>query len=130
MWDMTAPLKLLESMPAKLTAENLKTVQAVIDVDKYKNSAERNADLCGEYAPFCALCDKQGSYPCAVAFVKMKQSEGMEIEIADQSPEPEVAEEAAEEAVYEEPIAEEEPAPEEQKPVRRIRIAIARRRRV
>ncbi len=82
MWDSEAPLKLLKTMPAQLNKENLRVIQEIIDVDKYKNSMRLKRDLCGEYAPFCENCNKNAIYPCAVAYVKMKQAEGMEIEIA------------------------------------------------
>lgn len=88
MWNSEAPLELLSGMPRQLNRANLERLQEVIDVDKYRNSFELGRDLCGEYAPFCALCDKVGSCPCAVAYIKMKQSEGMEVEIAVAEPEP------------------------------------------
>lgn len=108
MWDSEAPLNLLKSMPAQLNKENLRNIQEIIDVDKYKNSMELKRDLCGEYAPFCEYCDKTVQYPCAVAYVRMKQAEGMQIEIAVTD-------------------SEEEPA-EAEKP-KRIRIAVAKRKR-
>lgn len=82
MWNSEAPLKLLSEMPAQLNIENLKDIQRIIDIDKYENSRNLGRDLCGEYAPFCEFCDKHVKYPCAVAYVKMKQTEGMELEIA------------------------------------------------
>lgn len=88
MWNSEAPLELLSGMPRQLNRANLERLQEVIDVDKYRNSFELGRDLCGEYAPFCALCDREESYPCAVAYIKMKQSEGMEVEIAAAEPEP------------------------------------------
>lgn len=130
MWDISAPLRMLESMPARLNAENLSAIQDAIDIDKYKNSSALGRDLCGEYAPFCELCDKVGRYPCAVAFVKMKQAEGMQVVIAE-------VEEAPAEAAEEAPAVAEQQAVEEVAPVeeipepapaRRIRIAIARRK--
>lgn len=83
MWNENAPLELLKTMPNILTEENLANIQSVIDVDKYENSYKLGKDLCGTYAPFCNNCDKVGNYPCAVAYVKMKQAEGMEIAIAE-----------------------------------------------
>lgn len=111
MWNSEAPLKLLQSMPAKLTIENLKNIQKVIDEDKFINSKALKADLCGKYAPFCETCDKSVKYPCAVAYVKMKQAEGMEVEM-------EVVAADAEDPVVE----------EEQLPKKYIRIAIAKRK--
>ncbi len=81
-WDSNAPLELLSSMPAQLNKKNLKDIQAIIDKDKFACSRELTRDLCGEYAPFCALCDKSLKYPCAVSYVKMKQADGMQVEIA------------------------------------------------
>ncbi|MGN1103854.1 MAG: hypothetical protein ACI4QI_03170 [Candidatus Coproplasma sp.] len=81
MWDENAPLELLKEMPQILSAENLCKIQEVIDKDKYINSMERQQDLCGQYAPFCDTCDKTVQYPCAVAYVKMMQAKGMNVEI-------------------------------------------------
>ncbi|MCD8286048.1 MAG: hypothetical protein LUD50_02325 [Clostridia bacterium] len=80
-WNSEAPMKLLEGMPDKLNEANLARLQSVIDIDKYANSSELGRDLCGEYAPFCFLCDKSLHCPCAVAYVKMRQHEGAKIEI-------------------------------------------------
>lgn len=83
MWNSDAPMELLSDMPHQLNQANLERIQEVIDVDKYRNSFDLGRDLCGEYAPFCnGFCDKSLACPCAVAFVKMKQAEGMEVEIA------------------------------------------------
>ncbi len=81
MWDSNALLQLLNSMPEKLSKENLEKIQLVIDADKYKNSLISGFDLCGMYAPFCRGCKKTSIYPCALAYVNMKKSEGMRIEI-------------------------------------------------
>ena len=81
MWDSNAPLQLLKSMPKKLSKENLEKIQMVIDADKYKNSLISGFDLCGMYAPFCRGCKKTSIYPCAVAYINMKKSEGMDVEI-------------------------------------------------
>lgn len=113
-WDSNAPLELLSSMPAQLNKKNLKDIQAIIDKDKFVCSHELTRDLCGEYAPFCALCDKSLKYPCAVSYVKMKQADGMQVEIAvsdddnsDIEDEPvEVATAVATEVVAENPPAE------------------------
>lgn len=105
-WNSEAPLKLLQSMPAVLNLENLRVIQEKIDEDKYIHSQQLKRDLCGEYAPFCEFCDKSiYKYPCAVAYVRMKQLEGMQVEIA---------------------IAEEEPPQVQRKT---IRIAVAKRKR-
>ncbi len=81
MWDSNAPLQLLQSMPRKLTAENLEKLQLVIDADKYKNSLVSGFDLCGMYAPFCRGCKKTSIFPCALAYVNMMQAGGVDIEI-------------------------------------------------
>ena len=134
MWNSEAPLKLLQSMPAQLTIENLKAIQKTIDVDKYINSKQRNRDLCGVYAPFCKTCDKGVmKYPCAVAYVLMKQAEGHAVEIAATEEELAVGVEDDEEPVVEEVQEEatiqavEEPS-EQPEPKKYIRIAIARRK--
>lgn len=114
MWNENAPLELLKDMPSVLTDENLADIQLVIDKDKYINSSEAGYDLCGSYAPFCKICDKGVSTPCAVAYVRMKIAEGMEVEMENVSPV--VPEEVA--PVEEEPVA----------PKKRIRIAVARRK--
>lgn len=85
MWDEYTPLQLLKTMPRKLNQDNLSKIQMVIDADKYKNSLVSGFDLCGIYAPFCRGCDKTSIYPCAIAYIRMMQSEGMNIEI-DASP--------------------------------------------
>lgn len=85
MWDNNAPLQLLKTMPKRLNQENLEKIQLLIDADKYKNSIISGFDLCGIFAPFCRGCDKTSIYPCAVSYIRMLQSEGMEIEI-DASP--------------------------------------------
>ena len=116
MWNSEAPLKLLQSMPAQLNIQNLKNIQQTIDVDKFENSKRLNRDLCGEYAPFCGMCDKWVKYPCAVAYVKMKQAEGMQVEIAASAYLPADAEDEEEDAV------------EEKTDKKYIRIAIAKRK--
>ena len=114
MWNSEAPLKLLESMPAELDIHNLKNIQQTIDVDKYINSYQRKRDLCGEYAPFCKNCDKWVKYPCAVAYVKMKQAEGMQVEIAASAYLPADAEVEDEPEEPVEELSEVEEEPEEQ----------------
>ena len=149
MWDNKAPLKLLKSMPKKLSKENLEKIQLVIDADKYKNSLVSGFDLCGMYAPFCRDCKKTSIYPCAVAYINMMKSDGMEVEIdakpleevvsetavTTEIPKPveeeKVAEEKPVELVEEEPVKEpeEKPQPTVHSPVKnRIRIAVARKK--
>ncbi len=111
MWNSQAPLQLLLSMPNTLSKENLINLQAVIDVDKIINSQRLKRDLCGEYAPFCDFCDKSLQYPCAHAYVKMKQSEGLDVEI--------------DKAVFEEVAAAEQPKQQNSRKV--IRIAQLKR---
>lgn len=81
MWDNKAPLRLLQSMPKKLSKENLEKIQMVIDADKYKNSLISGFDLCGMYAPFCRDCKKTSIYPCAVAYINMLKADGMDVDI-------------------------------------------------
>lgn len=81
MWDSNSPLQLLQTMPRKLTMENLEKLQLVIDADKYKNSLVSGFDLCGMYAPFCIGCKKTSIFPCALAYVSMMQAGGADIEI-------------------------------------------------
>ncbi len=85
MWDNNAPLQLLKTMPSRLNQEHLEKIQMLIDADKYKNSIISGFDLCGIFAPFCRGCDRTSIYPCAVSYIRMLQSEGMNIEI-DASP--------------------------------------------
>lgn len=113
MWNEEGPLELLKNMPHVLTAENLAQIQQVIDNDKFLNSQKLRGDLCGRYAPFCKTCDKSVTKPCAVAYVRMKIKEGMEVEMED------IPAETPEEI---------EEKQEEKKPSKKIRIAIARRK--
>lgn len=41
--------------------------QNVLDVQKWIDSEQKGCDCCGSY-DFCAKCDKQVEYPCAVAY--------------------------------------------------------------
>lgn len=79
MWDENEVLEMLKDMPQVLTDENLLKIQKLIDDNKYWHSSELQRDLCGTYAPFCRICDKSVLTPCAVAYVRMKIAEGMEI---------------------------------------------------
>ena len=135
MWNSQEPLKLLLSMPTQLTRENVENLQAVIDVDKIINSQKYRRDLCGEYAPFCDYCDKSVRFPCAHAYVKMKQAEGLDVEVPEEvynslKIESEVVEEAApvEDEVVEEKVEEVVEVAEE-KSKKRIRIAVAKKTR-
>ncbi len=112
MWNENGPLELLKEMPNVLTAENLSQIQQVIDNDKFLNSQTLKEDLCGLYAPFCKNCDKTVPKPCAVAYVRMKIKEGMDLKMEDHPSEAPVAEEA----------------PSEKQPSKKIRIAIAKRK--
>lgn len=111
MWNENGPLELLKEMPHVLTAENLAQIQQVIDNDKFLNSQKFKADLCGKYAPFCNNCDKTVPQPCAVAYVRMKIKEGLEVEMENIP-----AEAPAEEVTEEAPVS------------KKIRIAIARKK--
>lgn len=112
MWNEKGPLELLKNMPQVLTKENLAEIQQVIDNDKFLNSKKLRGDLCGRYAPFCKNCDKSVPKPCAVAYVRMKIKEGMEVQMED------IPDNTPEE-VFE--------AGEAKKPAK-IRIAIARKK--
>lgn len=141
-WNNAYAFKVLADMPTKLNAKNLEFLQSEIDKDKLATSIEMNRDLCGDYAPFCAFCDKKIKYPCAVALIKCKQAEGLQLEIAvteDELPPDgrEQTEEAVEAAKAEtvkvaesgentELLAEEEPVKEKNQ--KKIRIAIAKRK--
>ncbi len=142
MWDENKVLELLKDMPQTLSDENLCAIQKLIDDNKYWNSLKLKKDLCGIYAPFCKICDKTVLTPCAVAYVRMKVAEGMELEMENVTSEIEhpeallevmptveetVEEEVVEEVVVEEPIEEEivEEQPVESK---KIRIGIGYRK--
>lgn len=133
MWNSQNPLKLLLSMPSHLTKENLERLQAVIDVDKMVNSAQFHRDLCGEYAPFCDYCDKSVKFPCAHAYVKMKQSEGLDVEVPEEVYNElqikKTVEETAVTEEVEEAETEVETTAEPEKPKRYIRIAVAKKTR-
>lgn len=126
MWNSQEPLKLLLSMPTQLTRENVENLQAVIDVDKIINSQKYGRDLCGEYAPFCDYCDKSVRFPCAHAYVKMKQAEGLDVEVPEEVYNSlKIEQEAVEEAAPAEEV--EETVEEDEKPKKRIRIAVAKK---
>lgn len=129
MWDENKVLDLLKDMPRVLSDENLCEIQKLIDDNKYWNSQTFQRDLCGIYAPFCRICDKTVLTPCAVAYVRMKIAEGMQVQMETVSSEIEHPE-ALFEPVEEEPaqIAEEEVVEEEIEPQveenKKIRIGI------
>ena len=128
MWNSQEPLKLLLSMPAQLTRENIENLQAVIDVDKIINSQKFKRDLCGEYAPFCDYCDKSVRFPCAHAYVKMKQSEGLDVEVPEEVYNSlKIEQEAVEEVAPAEETETEEVNEEEEATKKRIRIAVAKK---
>ena len=43
--------------------------QSQLDVKKWVDSEIKNTDTCGSY-DYCANCDKNEAYPCAVAYEK------------------------------------------------------------
>ena len=55
--------------------DDARVVQAVTDVDKYLASQSLGLDLCGRYAPFCAVCDKSQPAPCGQAYLRLKAVE-------------------------------------------------------
>lgn len=56
--------------------DDARIIQAVTDVDKYFASQDFGMDLCGRYAPFCAICDKTQPFPCGQAYLRLKAVEG------------------------------------------------------
>ena len=128
MWNSQEPLKLLLSMPAQLTRENVENLQAVIDVDKIINSLRFKRDSCGEHDPLCDYCDKSVRFPCAHAYVKMKQSEGLDVEVPEEVYNSlKIEQEAVEEVAPAEETETEEVNEEEEAPIKRIRIAVAKK---
>ncbi|MDE6442692.1 MAG: hypothetical protein K2L12_08090 [Clostridia bacterium] len=125
MWDSNSPLQLLNTMPRKLSKENLEKLQLVIDADKYKNSLISGFDLCGMYAPFCRGCKKTSIYPCAIAYINMMKAGGADIEIdakpvmhtetkADVPAEEPAQPDEVQPEIVEVPVASETPAPAEE----------------
>lgn len=57
-------------------ADDAAVVQAIVDMDKYLASQSLGVDLCGRYAPFCAVCNKDDDLPCGQAYLKYKAIEG------------------------------------------------------
>ena len=140
MWDNVTPLQLLKTMPKVLEKEHLEKLQNLFVADKYKNQIISGGDdLCGQYAPFCAECDKDSEFPCATAYVNFMKAQGVDIEIAstveqlekqEEEPVDEFADNesvAPEEAVSE--TDETEVKTEEAKREKiKIRIAVARKK--
>lgn len=114
MWNSDNPLKIYLTMSKEVTSEELKRLQDVIDEDKELDSRRNDRDVCGVYAPFCEYCDKNLTYACANAYIKMKQAEGVNIVEPEPEPEPTVEEAPAEVCQVEvaEVIDEEEQAEE------------------
>lgn len=123
-WNNNMPLKLLEDVPASFVSSDLKRIQAIIDKDKYACSTMLGRDLCGQYAPFCDLCDRSMPNPCAVAFVRMRQSEDTRSEVALTAHDEVNEEKPSERADDAEQHQESSTTPQK----KRIRIAIAKRK--
>lgn len=87
-WNSNATMELLAQMPDSFTESNLEAIQAVIDKEKLLNSIAMGHDLCDQYAPFCAVCDKSLRFPCAVAYLSLKQAERILLEVAIATDEP------------------------------------------
>lgn len=131
MWDSNSPLQLLNSMPEKLEDEHLEKLQLLFEADKYKNQLINGVDLCGTgmYAPFCFECNKEGKYPCAVAYINSKKAEGMNLEIVgseEQSNNDGAADDAVGDTISDVSVPQDEPDKNSEKT--KIRIAIARKK--
>ena len=63
MWDENRPMKLIGALRYDSVA-----MQHIIDTDKYIEGDKLGTDLCGSYAPFCRVCNKADSTPCATAY--------------------------------------------------------------
>lgn len=50
----------------------IKVLQSQLDNLKWIDSENNHRDMCGEY-PYCSYCDKYSEYPCAHAYLKMKE---------------------------------------------------------
>ena len=74
-YRVNARIPLIESFFESTGADDASVIQAVADVDKYLASEGFGLDLCGRYAPFCAVCDKSQPFPCGTAYLKMKNAE-------------------------------------------------------
>ncbi len=53
--------------------------QSALDVQKWLDSEQKGYDCCGSY-DFCAKCDKQVEYPCAVAYDAYNGSKAVKTE--------------------------------------------------
>lgn len=63
MWDENRPMKLIGALKYDSAS-----MQGIIDVDKYVEGAKLGCDLCGRYAPFCKVCNKDDRLPCITAY--------------------------------------------------------------
>ena len=121
-------------------------IQKVIDMDKLVGSEKLGVDLCGRYAPFCKVCDKQQHSPCGNAYLRYmavqefstkaltEQSGGQLVVNAPRWDDAltqalEEVEAQPSEEVAEQPVQPEQVAVPEQRPARGFRIGIARRHR-
>lgn len=53
--------------------KELKSIQERLDIKKYEDSVNANADACGSYY-YCKNCNKKNKYPCASAYLKSKKT--------------------------------------------------------
>lgn len=111
-------------------SDDARTVQSVVDVDKYLASKGFGVDLCGRYAPFCAVCDKSQPFPCGEAYLRLKTAENFSTKAL-------VAQEGGlltlnaprwDEALVQVLESDDESAARSENGTRRIRIGTARRR--
>ena len=86
MWDNITPLKLLETMPENLEDDHLEKLQLLLEADRYKNQIIAGSDLCGTYAPICEGCNKEGKYPCAVAYLNYLKSQADDSKATSNAP--------------------------------------------
>ena len=105
-WNNNTPMELLSQAPDFFTESNRETIQAIIDNDKIICSTMLGYDVCGTYAPFCAVCEKSLKTPCAVAYIRWRQAEEILLEAACSCDGPQ-AEERVENVMAEEPHVEE-----------------------
>ncbi len=68
MWDETRPMKLIGALRYDSVS-----MQHIIDTDKYVEAGKLGCDLCGSYAPFCELCNKEDATPCVTAYEASKR---------------------------------------------------------
>lgn len=125
MWNSDRPFELFQQMSKEITGEDLKRLQQAINEDKETESNRQNRDVCGDYAPFCEYCNKNLSYPCAQAYIKMKSEEGCDVSVAEPYSSESVT--IAEEPNTSDSFVETNGGEEETKPKKYIRIAHIRR---